>query len=141
MENGSHDIPHHRAARRLKETSGFDITQMIKYAFSRISKRTVALFMMMIQWDNDMSVGIGEFSAHHKRIIDPINRLDASLKTGDARKVSREALAELSNYSFYHCLSEEEAVEKCHYYAIQSEQGRASDIHRQDFSSRRKSTV
>jgi len=51
-----------------------------------------------------MSVGIEEFDAHHKRIIDLINRLEASLKTGDAREVTREALAELSNFSLYHFL-------------------------------------
>ncbi len=51
-----------------------------------------------------MSVEIEEFDPHHKPIIDLINRLDAFLKTGDARKVTREALAELSNYSLYHFL-------------------------------------
>ena len=50
---------------------------------------------MMFEWKNNMSVGIEEFDAHHKRIIDLINRLAASLKIGDALKVIREALAEL----------------------------------------------
>jgi hemerythrin len=70
---------------------------------------------MMIEWKNDMSVGVEEFDAHHRRIIDLINRLDAALKTGDDRKVTQEALAELSNYSFYHFFVEEEAMEKYHY--------------------------
>jgi hemerythrin len=48
--------------------------------------------------------GIEEFNAQHKRIIDLINQLDAALKDGDDRKVTQDALAELSNYSFYHFL-------------------------------------
>jgi hemerythrin len=88
---------------------------MINYAFSRTGKRIVALLPMMIEWNNNMPVGIREFDEHHKRIIDLINRRDASLKTGDDRKVTTEALAELSNYSFYHFFAEEEAMEKSHY--------------------------
>jgi hemerythrin len=59
---------------------------------------------MMIEWEKNMSLGIEEFNAHHKHIIDLINRLDASFKTGYARKVTRETLAELSNFSLYHVL-------------------------------------
>jgi hemerythrin len=71
-----------------------------------------ALSAVMIEWKDDMSVGIEEFDFHHKRIIDLINRLCASLETGDELKVTEEALAELSNYCFYHFFAEEDAMGK-----------------------------
>ena len=67
----------------------------------------------MIEWKEDMSVGIEEFDSHHRRIIDLINSLDGAIGTDTARKVTQDALAELSNYCFYHFFAEEDAMEKC----------------------------
>jgi|WetSurMetagenome_2_1015567.scaffolds.fasta_scaffold00518_18 hemerythrin len=66
----------------------------------------------MLEWTSEMSVEIAEFDTHHKRIVDLINKLGASLNTDEARKVTEEALAELSNYCFYHFFAEEDAMER-----------------------------
>lgn len=79
-----------------------------------ISSCAVAI-STMIEWNENMSVGIDEFDTHHRRIIDLINRLDASVNTGDARRVTEEALAELSNYCIYHFFAEEDAMERCNF--------------------------
>lgn len=69
----------------------------------------------MIEWNENMSVGIDEFDGHHRRIVDLINRLEDSLGTEKARKVTEDALAELSNYCLYHFFAEENAMERCNF--------------------------
>jgi len=66
----------------------------------------------MLEWTSEMSVEIAEFDVHHKRIVGLINRLGESVNTDEERKVTEEALAELSNYCFYHFFAEEDAMEK-----------------------------
>ena len=58
----------------------------------------------MIEWSDEISVGIDEFDNHHKRIIHLINSLDETLETDAAKKTTHDALAELSNYCIYHFL-------------------------------------
>jgi hemerythrin len=71
--------------------------------------------MARLEWTDEISVGIAEFDIHHRRIVDLINRLGDSIDTGDALKVTEEALYELSNYCFYHFFAEEDAMEKYDY--------------------------
>jgi len=66
----------------------------------------------MFVWQATMSVGIGEFDSHHKRIIELINKLGASLVQGDSASVTREVLAEVSNYTLYHFFAEEDLMVK-----------------------------
>jgi hemerythrin len=73
----------------------------------------------MIEWNESMSVGVGEFDTHHRRIIELINQLDDSLQKSNSRDVTREVLSELSNYCFYHLFAEEDAMEKCAYQAFE----------------------
>lgn len=71
--------------------------------------------MSAIEWNEEMSVGINEFDADHRRIIAIINRLDVSLETGNDRKLIETTLAELSNYCLYHFFAEEDAMLRCDY--------------------------
>ncbi len=62
-----------------------------------------------------MSVGVDEFDAHHKRIIELINKLNVSLTEGGGSAVTREVLTELVNYTVYHFFAEEAFMEKYSY--------------------------
>ena len=71
--------------------------------------------MSAIEWNEVMSVGIVEFDAHHKRIVEIINRLDALLEKNDDKDQIGPILAELSNYCLYHFFAEEDAMTRCNY--------------------------
>ncbi|MBI5634804.1 MAG: hemerythrin family protein [Nitrospirae bacterium] len=71
--------------------------------------------MPLIEWKDDMSVGIDEFDSHHKRLIQLINKLNDSIMSGDSYTVSSEVLAEVANYTLYHFFAEEEAMRKYSY--------------------------
>jgi hemerythrin len=68
-----------------------------------------------ISWNDALSVGIGEFDSHHKRIIALINKLQSSVQRDDDGSVTREVLAEVSNYTLYHFSAEEDLMEKYNY--------------------------
>lgn len=57
-----------------------------------------------------MAVGIEEFDVHHKRIIELINKLHASLTAGEGNAATREVLAEAVNYTVYHFFAEEASM-------------------------------
>jgi len=66
----------------------------------------------MFMWQANMSVGVMEFDAHHRRIIELINKLSASLEKDDNPAVVREVLAEVANYTLYHFFEEEDLMTK-----------------------------
>ncbi|HMK61928.1 MAG TPA: bacteriohemerythrin [Dissulfurispiraceae bacterium] len=71
--------------------------------------------MGLIEWTEEMSVGIEEFDTHHKRIVSIINHLDVLLETRDNRDQIETILAELSNYCLYHFFAEEDAMTRFNY--------------------------
>ena len=69
----------------------------------------------LFEWGPELSVRVKEFDGHHQRIIDLINKLHTALNRGDVLGVTREVLTELSNYTIYHFMAEEELMEKHRY--------------------------
>ena len=68
--------------------------------------------MALIEWTDDLSVGVEEFNSHHKRLIEMINKLHDSIVTKTDSSVIEEILSELSNYTMYHFFTEEDAMKK-----------------------------
>lgn len=66
--------------------------------------------MPLIEWTDDMSVGIGEFDSHHKRLIQLLNKMHETHAVGDDQSVIGDVLTELLNYTLYHFFAEEEAL-------------------------------
>lgn len=71
--------------------------------------------MPLFEWTEELSVGVEEFDSHHKRLIEIINKLYDASVTGDVNAIMDEVLVELSNYTMYHFLGEEEAMQKVGY--------------------------
>ncbi|TAN41184.1 MAG: bacteriohemerythrin [Nitrospirae bacterium] len=71
--------------------------------------------MQFIEWTQNMSVGIEEFDTHHRKLCSIINKLNDAVSGGKEDKIIREVLAELYNYTVYHFLAEEEAMERVEY--------------------------
>lgn len=70
--------------------------------------------MPLIEWSDELSVGVKEFDAHHKKFIFYINRL-AEVIAGDKTATAGEVLKELSAYREYHFSAEEAVLEKHHF--------------------------
>jgi len=68
--------------------------------------------MALIEWTDDLSVGVEEFNSHHKRLIEMINKLHDSIVTKTDSSVIEEILSGLSNYTMYHFFTEEDAMKK-----------------------------
>ncbi|MBF0329277.1 MAG: hemerythrin family protein [Nitrospirae bacterium] len=71
--------------------------------------------MGFIEWTENMSVGIEEFDAHHRKLCDIINKLNDAVSEKKEDKIIKEVLAELYNYTVYHFLAEEDAMERVEY--------------------------
>lgn len=68
--------------------------------------------MPLFQWTPDLSVNIKEIDTQHKKLIDLINLLHDSMKTGKGKDVMGKVLKELTDYTVYHFNTEEKLFEK-----------------------------
>ena len=59
--------------------------------------------MPLLEWTEDMSVGVPELDADHEGLIKVINQLEANVKDPDRRDVVRQCLYTLS-YGIKHNL-------------------------------------
>ena len=71
--------------------------------------------MPLITWNEDLSVGIEEFDAHHRRLIELINELHKAGTGGLPRVELGNVLLSLSHYVVYHFLAEEEVMHRWKY--------------------------
>ncbi|MBA4372351.1 MAG: hemerythrin [Thermodesulfovibrio sp.] len=71
--------------------------------------------MAFFEWNDSLSVGITEFDAHHKRLVELINNLHDENSGGHSRIVVGNTLLALSNYVIYHFLAEEDVMHRHHY--------------------------
>jgi len=63
--------------------------------------------MAIIQWNENLSVGIDVFDRQHKKLIDLINQLNDAMSVGKGKDVLGKILTELINYTQYHFSAEE----------------------------------
>ena len=71
--------------------------------------------MSIIQWTEDMSVGVTRLDEHHRRLIDLTNQLGAAVAAGDTERVTGKVLGELIRYVYYHFGEEERLMEEAGY--------------------------
>lgn len=71
--------------------------------------------MSIIQWTEDMSVGVERLDEHHRRLIDLTNRLGAAIASGDTERTTGSVLGELIRYVYYHFGEEERLMELAGY--------------------------
>jgi hemerythrin len=67
--------------------------------------------MPVIEWSDDLSVGVDVLDNHHKRLIELMNRLHDVLRTNDEDVVGG-VLGELIRYTYYHFGEEERLMEE-----------------------------
>lgn len=71
--------------------------------------------MSIIQWTEDMSVGVDRLDDHHRRLIELTNQLGAAIAAGDTEQVTGAVLGELVRYVYYHFGEEERLMEEAGY--------------------------
>jgi len=74
--------------------------------------------MPLIEWTDDMSVGLTELDNDHKLIIEAINQLDANANDATRKDAVRQCLMRLRRYAEYHFAREEKVMAACAYPAI-----------------------
>lgn len=71
--------------------------------------------MPIIQWTEELSVGVTRLDDHHRRLIDLTNQLGTAIAEGDTEHVTGAVLGELIRYVFYHFGEEERLMEAAGY--------------------------
>jgi hemerythrin len=71
--------------------------------------------MPLIQWSDDLSIGIHEIDDQHKKLVSLINDLHDAMKSGQAKQALEKTLSELADYAVYHFQVEEKYMEKFRY--------------------------
>lgn len=68
--------------------------------------------MPFITWDEKYSVGVTQFDAHHRQLIQIINTLHDAMKAGKGKEVLSVIFKQLLDYTQFHFNSEEMSMEK-----------------------------
>ena len=69
----------------------------------------------LVSWSDALSVGFAPIDAHHKNLVDLLNRLNSVTLSGKGRRVIEDILNELAEYTVYHFGYEEEQMQKFNY--------------------------
>jgi hemerythrin len=77
--------------------------------------------MPLIEWTDDMSVGLTELDDDHKLLIEMINQLDANANDATRKDVVRQCLMRLRRYAEYHFAREEMVMAACAFPAIEAQ--------------------
>ncbi|MEW5729376.1 MAG: bacteriohemerythrin [Pseudomonadota bacterium] len=71
--------------------------------------------MPLVEWTDDMSVGVARLDEDHRRLLGMLNTLDDALHRADAQDEVGRALGELIRYTYYHFGAEERLLEEVGY--------------------------
>ncbi|NPA69129.1 MAG: hemerythrin family protein [Chlorobi bacterium] len=66
----------------------------------------------LVTWSEIYSVGINKIDNQHKKLIELINKLFASLSEGNAEDIIPDIIKELTEYTQYHFKTEEDLFEE-----------------------------
>lgn len=69
----------------------------------------------IVQWPENLSVGIKEIDDQHKHFIGIVNKLHESVEKGDVTDELDKIFVELNDYAAFHFETEEKYFEKFHY--------------------------
>ncbi len=78
--------------------------------------------MAFFTWTESMSVGVEEFDAHHKKLVDLLNHLFDAMSEGKGKQVVGSVLEELLKYTEYHFGVEEKKMKEMGYPAYPGHQ-------------------
>jgi len=82
--------------------------------------------LSLIEWNDNFSVGIEQFDNEHKQLIELVNKLHMSRKSGKGNEKIPELLSELTKYALKH-FSAEEKLMTLKRYPFYEEHKRAHD--------------
>ena len=82
----------------------------------------------MIEWTDDMSVGLLELDDDHKLIIEAINQLDASVGDAAQQNVVRQHLMRLRRYAEVHFAREKNVLTACAFPALEVQKKENQDF-------------
>jgi hemerythrin len=71
--------------------------------------------MTVLEWSQDLSVGIKQFDEHHKVLIGYINQLQDAMQVGKGKEALGKILDALIEYTGNHFTAEETLMMKCNY--------------------------
>ncbi|HSW02504.1 MAG TPA: bacteriohemerythrin [Sedimentisphaerales bacterium] len=63
--------------------------------------------MALVEWNEQLSVGVPEMDTQHKRLIEMINRLHGAMAKGEGAAILKTIVNELVTYTKVHFASEE----------------------------------
>lgn len=63
--------------------------------------------MAVLQWSEELSVGVVEMDRQHKKLVDLVNRLYEAMAAGQGDDVKKDILNELAMYTRVHFVAEE----------------------------------
>ncbi len=84
--------------------------------------------MPLIEWTDEMSVGLPELDDDHRLIIEAINQLDASAGDAAQQDVVRQHLMRLRRYAEVHFAREENVLAACAYPALEVQKKEHQDF-------------
>ncbi|MGE5545635.1 MAG: bacteriohemerythrin [Solirubrobacterales bacterium] len=71
--------------------------------------------MPVVEWTDDLSVGVAVLDEHHRRLIELLNDVFDVLRTNPAQEVIERTLGELVRYTYYHFGVEEKLMDEAGY--------------------------
>ncbi len=71
--------------------------------------------MPLFQWTPELSVNVKEIDNQHRKLVDLINLLHDSMKSGKGKDVMGKVLNDLADYTVYHFGTEERLFQKYGY--------------------------
>ena len=71
--------------------------------------------MALINWEDQMSVGVTQFDSAHKKLIDLINELHDAMLNKQSKETLSKVVGELALYTKNHFADEEEQFKKLNY--------------------------
>jgi hemerythrin len=71
--------------------------------------------MKLVEWSDDLSVGMEEIDAQHKILVSLLNRFHKAVITGQDHRILQEVLEELMKYTAVHFSLEEQLMRTCNY--------------------------
>jgi hemerythrin len=71
--------------------------------------------MALIEWNADLSVGVGEIDEQHKKLIGLINSLNDAMASGKGKDILKGILDGMVNYTSMHFKTEEKYMDEFQY--------------------------
>lgn len=71
--------------------------------------------MPLMEWDNNLSVGVTEIDDQHKKLVDHLNVLNDAMKERKGKEVMDDILEGLVEYAATHFATEEKYFDKYNY--------------------------